>query len=1156
MKKKRILLGIALASASIFALASCGGSSDNTTDDDNQSETGGNGQNPSGNEGQGGGQQGGGEGQGGGQQGGGEGQQTETKYSITYNVNGVGTAPANKADVTAITDADLAAISAPGYIFEGWFTDAALTTAAVAGNISANTTLYAKWYGASYEAVKAKGNVALDETFDDDSMNIHNYSYNRSIFQQNIYFISSVHTDKPNSPKTNYRYSLANGIFTLVDNDASSGGDTKGSAKGVVNFGDTTDSKILEGYVDVTIPVKNNNWTFFQLYGTDTAKTNNEIFGLRTVEEGSGSDKKTYIQYRVDGTVTSTGIINKLEVTDNTSFGIHVIIDQVAGTISVDFVKADGTVLPYIKDVAIPGYKISTRYLFTSTDASNKVLSFDNVLLRGEGTIDDVDTYKAKVMAYFIPYLNEVESFYVTNATQYAAAKEALIAAVEAATTKDAINALIDVSSPQTASPEMIALMSIEDEWSIVSNYLQTNYPSSNYTINSEAFQQAYEAYYAAETAEQLIAAKDAFASIVPDADAKAGYIAEKVAAFQTLYPASNYTYEDNDYNNKYDYDALVDLITGNDKYEIDGRYNSVIVQAPSIPTNAALLDSAKTNYKNSLSSYRTDLTGRDLSSSDETAVAAYYNGDNFTARVTAGQTAIENADSLTNVRAAYDTFKANVDTDINGIILSKEDLTTQYNATLAEMKTAAKEEIEYSAIDGDVDAVAALVASDYDDKVALTTAYNAKVALIEKCVAWGASVKTTEGTYRDYALTERNKALDQTNIGTLISSLSSYFNNTRLPELLAIEYGTDTYDETIVAFIEVTEAHIDELVAAYRASTEVTVTFKKFADDDTAYDTKTIVKNTTVTAPETDPTANGYVFTSWDFDFTTNVSTNTTIVAKWHDVYSTNQNATSEATFKGMSALPNDDTDNTITFGKKNVATTYTVGGITYSATNTSSSDFAREDDGLKMSKKNQSISFVAPANSTVTIYLRNGKSDGSRMFDITSTAGLSLTSIGKNYTKPSSGADNVTVSNGKSLNDVTDQNAIKLVIQITTEQTITIKYSDNSTTENTVHVQQIAVAYTASTSTEISDITATATGNNDGTISISSVKLIPVGVTDPTKYIAITEGYSVYLDDATEASVITNGKIIASAGDHTVTIKYGKYTVYTSETLTVTTE
>ena len=72
------------------------------------------------------------------------------KFKVTY-VSEQGTAPAALNDVNALP-AELPTLTADGYTFEGWFTDAECTKAAVAGAaISANTTLYAKWTAASEE---------------------------------------------------------------------------------------------------------------------------------------------------------------------------------------------------------------------------------------------------------------------------------------------------------------------------------------------------------------------------------------------------------------------------------------------------------------------------------------------------------------------------------------------------------------------------------------------------------------------------------------------------------------------------------------------------------------------------------------------------------------------------------------------------------------------------------------------------------------------------------------------------------------------------------------------------------------------------------------------------------------------------------------------
>jgi len=67
-------------------------------------------------------------------------------YSITYECNGATSGcPSNLTEQTALPSM-LPTPTKDGYSFVGWYTDAQLNTAAVAGaSISANTTLYAKW---------------------------------------------------------------------------------------------------------------------------------------------------------------------------------------------------------------------------------------------------------------------------------------------------------------------------------------------------------------------------------------------------------------------------------------------------------------------------------------------------------------------------------------------------------------------------------------------------------------------------------------------------------------------------------------------------------------------------------------------------------------------------------------------------------------------------------------------------------------------------------------------------------------------------------------------------------------------------------------------------------------------------------------------------
>ena len=66
-------------------------------------------------------------------------------FTITFNVQGHGTAPAVLNNVTAIP-AELPVLTAEGYVFGGWYTDANCTTKVVEGTeLNGNITLYAKW---------------------------------------------------------------------------------------------------------------------------------------------------------------------------------------------------------------------------------------------------------------------------------------------------------------------------------------------------------------------------------------------------------------------------------------------------------------------------------------------------------------------------------------------------------------------------------------------------------------------------------------------------------------------------------------------------------------------------------------------------------------------------------------------------------------------------------------------------------------------------------------------------------------------------------------------------------------------------------------------------------------------------------------------------
>ena len=83
------------------------------------------------------------------------------KYNVTYEINGHGVQPTNLTDVTALPET-LPVLTAEGWVFEGWFTDEGLATAAVAGAaLTAGITLYAKWTKNSVSVPLAKTTVYM-----------------------------------------------------------------------------------------------------------------------------------------------------------------------------------------------------------------------------------------------------------------------------------------------------------------------------------------------------------------------------------------------------------------------------------------------------------------------------------------------------------------------------------------------------------------------------------------------------------------------------------------------------------------------------------------------------------------------------------------------------------------------------------------------------------------------------------------------------------------------------------------------------------------------------------------------------------------------------------------------------------------------------------
>ncbi|MCR5646654.1 MAG: InlB B-repeat-containing protein [Acholeplasmatales bacterium] len=258
MKKKKILLGLALAAAAVFSLSACG--DDNETPADN----GGSEVTP--------------------ENGGGSGTQTQ-EYSVTYHT-AHGTAPAALSDVNALPT-DLPTLTDADYSFGGWATTENGTTPVTGGTaITSNTDLYAIWTAKTlYEKYSISQNKLYSNDFSTTTDNITAWNDYDGI-AKGIASISNQ-TDALN-------VSIVDGKLSATDSSESD------SSEAYVSFG-MEFAGTLEGTMKYTpcnsntdsSKTLNSGWTMVSFRGYTSLKPKPEVlFGLRT-----NNDKKIAVYF-------------------------------------------------------------------------------------------------------------------------------------------------------------------------------------------------------------------------------------------------------------------------------------------------------------------------------------------------------------------------------------------------------------------------------------------------------------------------------------------------------------------------------------------------------------------------------------------------------------------------------------------------------------------------------------------------------------------------------------------------------------------------------------------------------------------------------------------------------------------------------------------
>ncbi len=227
-------------------------------------------------------------------------------YSVTYNINGHGTQPENVTGVNELP-ATLPTLTATGYTFDGWYTNSSLTTKAVAGaEITANTTLYAKWTEVIAEdtnvyKVNASEESAMSNTMGTNSM----FSYNGSITidsSKYFKFASSIATDETTVYK-NFIAITVNGPVTIkVKGKYSSSDASKYCSLRILGDGiDSQTSNFTTSEAEYTVNINfTGEKTLYMGRSGNTSMYVNYI-EVTSTESGGSETTKYNIVYNING---------------------------------------------------------------------------------------------------------------------------------------------------------------------------------------------------------------------------------------------------------------------------------------------------------------------------------------------------------------------------------------------------------------------------------------------------------------------------------------------------------------------------------------------------------------------------------------------------------------------------------------------------------------------------------------------------------------------------------------------------------------------------------------------------------------------------------------------------------------------------------------
>lgn len=1116
MKKKKILLGLALAAAAVFSLSACG-------EDTPATDT------PTGDK-----------------------PQETTKYTVTFNTNGGSTVNSQSIEqgkkVTKPADPTKTATDTVTYTFAGWFKDQALTQAFnfETETINAATTIYAKWtetqkvqpqtkFSVTYHTAHGTAPEALTEvealptelpTLEDDDYNFGGWALtengteavtagsaitaNTDLYaiwtEKTAYEKVSTSADllyeadfttatvEPFDEEDPYlvtegpqatvattdklKVEIVDGKLSVKDTDTSG----TASARLACSY---ANSGIVEGALTVNFADSKNGGSvpskqdIVQFNGYKDNKNENRLFALRSSTEKklgiyfNGDDGNAEASYK--GTLMTWEQGKDMEVYYKYDFATYKLTVKVNGTAIVEDYDVPEANRPLI---------LSSLGFMTGGSADTRSVTVSRFAVKNSSK-EELDTtkttYKAKLEAQATAFDQTAYSFSLTE--------------IQEALTDEKAN--IDAA---------------ESQFEVISIYLGTNL--NNILSNSKIKETAVAILGA--TKEKLVSS----------------YTYNK-DAFDTLF--SNAVAAVNAATTKAEYDAVFT----NFETEFPKIKSDALVRADKLLEITNYIDTAK----KALQDAGVDNTTQTQATLEITTAVANYiaaTGDNSV-----------NACAMTAIDDIVDAAKTAIDTIVAKYSLSVADLITQYNNALVteiiEAKTYVAEAINY--VSTYADSIASLaIDTTLTDKDEVETAYNDALAKIDALTdLFDKHYAAIHGKSTD---TENNDLISYFNakVATLlISSTDGYATSNEKDDLDALLdaekaaiYRSTATD--IANTLTAAKNDIDYEVESVKANTEVTVTFKAFEADTTAFATSTILKNGKVTAPETNPTSDKYVFAGWNFDFNNTVDENKTILAKWYDVYKSSQFSNSVYDFTTNST-------------SANVKTTKTYGEFTIS--NGSYTQFKEQNGYLSIFSGN-TVTFTVDTDGAVFAIAYQGN-NSSRYVTLTSTNSSYTTTkqyTNGTYLKASKTGELATVEyNGTNYSLEASAkgwlvftNLLKGTYTMTVDTDESGKSGVVGNAEN--KIERMRLIDTKVNKATIKSITATVPTNTDnGQISLTDVKLI--GIND--NEIAITEGYTVTVKSQTDPTGTYEVNKNVPDGTYEVKITYGDFTVSQNWIVTV---